>query len=93
MTTHGFHWTFGCAANLALFLLPLGHLVQASGQQQGQTSFVEMNWNNPEVDPLPELRQLRADFDSELVKVIRLKVNADSSTVRPACSSTPLKRS
>ncbi len=36
-------------------------------------------WNNPEVDPLPELRQLRADFNSELVKVLKLKINVDGS--------------
>ena len=36
-------------------------------------------WNNPEVDPLPELRELRADFNSELVKVLKLKINVDGS--------------
>ena len=41
--------------------------------------FGSLYWNNPEVNPLPELRQLRADFNSELVKVLKLKVNADSS--------------
>jgi len=41
--------------------------------------FGSFYWNNPELDPLPELRKLRADFNSELVKVRKLKINADGS--------------
>jgi predicted amidohydrolase YtcJ len=34
-------------------------------------------WNNPEVDPLPPLREFMSKYNSDLVKVTKLKVNID----------------
>jgi predicted amidohydrolase YtcJ len=34
-------------------------------------------WNNPDVDPLPPLREFMSKYNSDLVKVTKLKVNID----------------
>ncbi|WP_298536674.1 amidohydrolase [uncultured Algibacter sp.] len=34
-------------------------------------------WNNPEIDPIPEIVRLRKTFNSELVKATHLKINVD----------------
>lgn len=39
--------------------------------------FAGRYWNNADEDPLPDLQALSAEFNSPLVKVTKLKVNAD----------------
>jgi predicted amidohydrolase YtcJ len=34
-------------------------------------------WNDPTIDPVPELQRIHAQYDSELVKATKLKVNID----------------
>lgn len=57
-----------------------GYALYQKFEQEGVLPFRVFGsyyWNNPDEDPLPALRELIATYQSDLVKVRKLKVNAD----------------
>ncbi|MCG9581905.1 amidohydrolase [Vibrio tubiashii] len=43
----------------------------------GFKTWTSYYWNDPNVDPIPELKRVHKEYNSDLVKVLRLKVNVD----------------
>lgn len=43
----------------------------------GFKTWASLYWNDPSIDPIPELKRLNKQYNSDLVKVSRLKVNVD----------------
>ncbi|PSW23552.1 amidohydrolase [Photobacterium swingsii] len=49
-------------------------------EQEGKLGFktwTSFYWNDQNVDPIPELKRIHKEYNSDLVKVLRLKVNVD----------------